>query len=117
MGRIKKHGKKQKNITVAIFVIILVMVGGYFMYKYSNQIIAMNRVKITYNDNLKAEINDEVVLKTFIKEITNGIILNGDEVVDTSKLGKKELVVSVKNKEENNEKYKFTIEEIGRAHV
>ncbi len=110
MGRIKKHGKKQKNITVAIFVIILVMVGGYFMYKYSNQIIAMNRVKITYNDNLKAEINDEVVLKTFIKEITNGIILNGDEVVDTSKLGKKELVVSVKNKEENNEKYKFTIE-------
>ena len=93
--------------------VMILGVLGYYMYdKHQKELIEKNRVKITYSDNLKVEINEEVVIKTFIKDIVNGEIMNGEDKIDTSKLGKKDIELNVKNKDNEEEKYTFKIDVI-----
>ena len=116
MSRVKKRGKKSTSgiaLSPMLILIVLVVIGigGYYIYnKYQGELFNKHKVVITYNDNLKLEINDEVVLKTLIKEVNNGIILNGDDMVDTSKLGKKEVELNIKNNAEETEIHKFNVE-------
>ena len=116
MSKLKKKGNKKKN-SLKLFIIILILIGiaiaGYYMYdRYQKELIEKNSVKISYNDNLKAEINDEVIINTFIKNVINGTLLNGEDNIDTSSLGKKEISLSIKNKDEEMEKHTFKIEVI-----
>lgn len=106
MSRIRKKKKNSKIIVIVIILIILCVI-GYFLYtkiKYES-----NKSNVILKDKLDIEINDEVVLETFVKEIKNGIILNGKDVVDTSKLGKKNVELLIKDKNNYEEKIKFII--------
>ena len=109
----KRSKKKSKKKIFIVFILLILIIGGYYMYdRYQKELIEKNRVKISYSDNLKVEINDEVVIKTFVKEIVNGELINGEDMIDTSKLGRKELELTVKNKDNENEKYLFEIDVI-----
>ena len=82
----KKNRKRCIIISIVLFIMIVLVVVGYYMYnKHQKEIIDMNRVKVSYN-NLKIEINDEVLLSSLIKEVTNGELVNGEDKIDTSKL-------------------------------
>lgn len=107
--RSKTKRKNLKVIIITLVIIALVCTLGYYLYDKKQKEIEANRLKITLNDNLKTEINSEVKFNEFVKEIINGKILNGEEVVDTSMLGEKEIILDLKNKKEENEKYSFKI--------
>ena len=108
MSKVKKKGKKKTILIIPIIVLILAL--GYYGYnRYQQVLIEKNSVKITYIDNLKAEINSEVLLSTLIKEVINGELINGEDKVDTSILGEKELELVIKNKDEEEEKHKFKL--------
>ena len=113
MSRGKKRSKNTIILVFIIFVVMTLIILIFYMYdKHQKELIEKNRVKITYSDNLKVEINEEVVIKTFIKDIVNGEIMNGEDKIDTSKLGKKDIELNVKNKDNEEEKYTFKIDVI-----
>jgi len=70
--------------------------------------IATKDLKVILIENLDVEINSEVNLLSFVKEVKNGEIITEDEQVDTSVLGEKELIIKLKEKEKNSD-YKFKI--------
>lgn len=106
MSRIRRKKKNSKIIVIVIILIILCVI-GYFLYakiKYES-----NKSNVILKDKLDIEINDEVVLETFVKEIKNGVILNGKDNIDTSKLGKMNVELLIKDKNNDEEKIKINI--------
>lgn len=101
---------KNNKFIIVILVVILLLILGYFGYQlYMKKIYEKNKVIVTFNDDLKAEINDKYILSSFIKEIKNGELINGELEVDTSKLGSVDLEILIKNKNEEEEKYQFKV--------
>ena len=109
MKKVKKKSNNKKIIWI-ILGLLLVLVVSYFGYSYyKKRIILRNKAKVVFVDNRDIEINDNVSLETFVKEIRNGELLNGDDLVDTSKLGKVNLVFMVKDKNLDEDEFKLDI--------
>ena len=110
MSRSKR--KKKNPITIIIVTLIVIITAAaicYYLYDKKQKEIEANRLKVTLNDDLTAEINSEKKLNDFIQSIVNGEVLNGEDPVDTSKVGEKELTLDLKNKNNEAEKYNFKI--------
>ena len=93
----KKRKKKKKNILIPVIIIILLIIsllGTFLFIKESKE---KNTLKVTLIDNLNIEINSEVNLLSFVKNIKNGEILTENTKIDTSKLGNKDLEILIKN--------------------
>ncbi len=101
----KKRNKKKILIVLSIILVLIIIIVGIIVF-----IISKNKeeIKVTLNDNLEVEINSEVKLLSFIDKVENGEIISEDKTVDTSNLGKKELEVKLKNKDQE-QIYKFEI--------
>ena len=106
MKRIKKKKNNSKIILIVIAVFAVIILVSFLMYTIYRK---NNRASIIFNSDTSIEINDKVLLNTFVKEIKNGKLINKDEEVDTSKLGKKKIVFLVKNKNNELEKFDLTI--------
>ena len=109
----RRRSKKKSNMKIFMIVlVVLLIVGviGYFAYNRYMKEIEKNKLHVYLVDNLKVEVNTEVLLGSFIKNIENGALTNGDNGVDTSKIGKQKLELLLKNKDEEEEKYSFEIE-------
>ena len=107
----KRH-KRKRNIkaTVVLIIFLALALGSYYFYnQYKQKLIAENKVKVKLNNNLSVEINSEVVLKDYVVSVINGELINGDDSIDTSKLGVKELALIIKNNDLEEEKYNFKI--------
>ena len=92
--------KRYGNKILIIFILVLFIVGCAIYYYF----ILGNKIRVIFNDKLETEINSSVLIGSFVKEIKNGELLNGDELIDTSRLCKKKVKLLVKgnnNKEEN----------------
>ncbi len=109
MARKSKH-KKNKFIYIVLGVLIIGALSYFGYIKYREMIINKERVKVVLNDDLKVQVNEEYTLGSFVKEIINGVVTNGDEVLDTSTLGEKKVELAIKNKHDESEKYTFEIE-------
>lgn len=109
MKKRKKRKKKSNNllIIIIIFIIIIISTTGIFLYKKSYN--KKNELKITLVENLDVEINSETNLLSFIKSIKSGEILTEDSKIDTSKLGKKDLEILIKNALDEEVKYNFKV--------
>ena len=108
--KIKSKKSNLSKILMILLIVIVLGVGGYFAYNgYKMKVINANKAKVTLIDNLEVEINTQVDLIQFVKQVDNGEIINMEEKVDTSVLGGKELVLLIKNKNDEEEKYKFKI--------
>ena len=109
MKRVRKVKKKNWIIWIIIGILVLILIGSLIFINYRKKQILKNKANVVFIKDTDIEINDEVILETFVKEIKNGELLNGDEEVDTSKLGKKKLVFSVKNKNAEEETFNLNI--------
>lgn len=98
----KINVKKIIVIFIIAFIIILGIVGYLFYYS--------KRVNVNLVKNRKVEINSEVYNIDYIKGIKNGTIISDKEVVDTSILGKKKIILKIKNYFDKIEDYFYEIE-------
>ena len=89
--------------------LIVIFVGGFLYYRYDKEQKILNRMEIILIDDLDVEINSKVKLLSFVSSIKNGEILTEDSLVDTTSLGKKEIVLSVKNNYDDIIEKKFNI--------
>ncbi len=103
----KKRRKKRKNNGLLIVAVILLLGIGitYFIWQYNEK----NRLNITFKDELNIEINSKASLSDFVKEVINGSLINGEEEIDTSRLGSQDLKVKVKNKKDEETEYALPI--------
>ncbi len=106
MKRVKKKNKSNKIILIVIAMLIVIILASFLIYTIYRK---NNKASIIFNSDTSIEINDKVLLNTFVKEIKNGKLINNDEEVDSSKLGKKKIIFLVKNKNGEEEKFDLTI--------
>lgn len=108
-GRKKKKNKIVIIVLAVLFALVLVLGGLYLMKKKEQEKIEKEKLVVKLINDLDVEINSEVMLLSFIDDIKNGEIISKDEKVDTSKLGKKELTVSINHLDKDTKEYKFKI--------
>lgn len=111
MGKSKKKKRKNIILIIILFIFFVVLVVGviYFIKKKEQEKIEKEKLVVKLVKDLDVEINSDAMLLSFIDDVINGDILTKDEKVDTSKLGKKELVVSINHLGKDTEDYKFFI--------
>jgi len=105
----KKRSKKKKNKLLISFIILvpLVLVLGYFASSYYMK---KNELKVVFMDNAQAEVNDEAKLGDYIVSVINGELVNGSDIIDTSKIGIIKADYVFKNKKEEEEKKTYNIQ-------
>lgn len=103
--------KKKVIIIISIVVgILLLSIGGYFLYKYIRVKNAKIEIKLT--ENLEAEFADTLKVSSFIESI-NGKIVD-DYVIDTDKLGKKTINFEFVNEDGIKIKYSYVIDVVDK---
>lgn len=91
---------KKKYIVIILVLIIALVVSIYFYNKEAT---------IILKDDLTTNIFTQKTNLSFIQEVKYGSIITKNELIDTSKLGNKEISLSIKNKLGKKSIYKFTI--------
>lgn len=98
--------KKKVIIIISLVVgILLLSTSGYFLYKYIR--VKTAKVEIKLVENLEAEFADTLRVSSFIESI-NGKIVD-DYVIDTEKLGKKDINFEYVNDDGIKIKYSYVI--------
>ena len=90
-------------ISIIIFIILILGIGGYLFYN-------SKKLKVNLVSDRVVNINDEVYNTDYIKSVKNGTIISDKKQVDTATLGKKKIVLKIKNYFNNIEKYTYDIE-------
>ena len=101
----KKKKYKIKKITFIIITLILIILGTIIFTIIKNN----SKVKVKLKNNLNVEINEKLTNISLIEKVNNGNLVTKEETVDTSKLGKKEITIELKNKSGKIQNYKYTI--------
>ena len=101
----KKKKYKIKKITFIIITLILIILGMIIFTIIKNN----SKVKVKLKNNLNVEINEKLTNISLIEKVNNGNLVTKEETIDTSKLGKKEITIELKNKSGKIQNYKYTI--------
>lgn len=98
--------KKKSKIIILTFILIaaLIVLTFYLMQK-------TKKPKVYFSNDLKVEINEEVKISDFIKNVDIGEIVSEDKIIDTTKLGKQKIAIEVKYNEKIHN-YDFEVEVI-----
>ena len=108
-----RKGNKRKNrfkMAITLLVVLAIALGiSYYFYDKRMKEIEANKLKVILKDDKTAEINSEVKLNEFVDKIVNGELINGEDILDTSKLGKSNLDLIIKNKDNAEERKSFSI--------
>ena len=103
--------KKKVIIIISVVVgILLLSIGGYFLYRYIR--VKTAKVEIKLVENLEAEFADTLRVSSFIESI-NGKIVD-DYVIDTEKLGKKNINFEYVNDDGIKIKYSYAIDVVDK---
>lgn len=97
----KKKGSKKIFIIISIVVALLIISGSVF--------VLLLRDDIKLKDDLSVEINNKVKLLSFVNQPKKDKIITKDELIDTSKLGNKELKIEYLNIFKQKKELNFTI--------
>ena len=92
--------KKIRNVIICLIIVILC---GCFNTKKEE------KINISTIDNLNIEINSEVKLSSLINNSDEIDLVNSDDLIDTSKLGEKEVVLKYYDKAQNEKFYSFKV--------
>ncbi len=68
----------------------------------------LNNVDITFNSEMQVEVNSKRKISEFVK-VTNGTLINGDDVIDTSKVGNVKVEINVSDAEGKDITKSFTV--------
>ena len=82
---------------------------GIFIIFCCGFLILSSRTKIILKDSLNVQINSEISVFSLVKEVKNGKITSQDEIIDTSKLGKKKITITYLDKNNHEKLYHFDI--------
>ena len=86
--------KRKKKIIIIISTIIsLILIIGIGTYTF----IKSKDLKILLKKDREININDKAYNTDFIKKIKNGKIISNKELIDTSKIGDKNITIKIKN--------------------
>lgn len=107
MKKYKKKNKKKKIIIVIIIIVLLILISISSIVLF-NKYKEKHKLEVILKDKLEVEINSEVELLSFVKEVKNGQVVSKDEKIDTSSLGKKKLTIKI-IKDKKQEEYSFNI--------
>ena len=103
--------KKKVIIIISVVVgILLLSIVGYFLYRYIR--VKTAKVEIKLVENLEAEFADTLRVSSFIESI-NGKIVD-DYVIDTEKLGKKDINFEYVNDDGIKIKYSYVIDVVDK---
>ena len=81
-------------IVIIILILLILIVTGLTLYKeHKNK----NKLVVNLKEILNIEINTKVYNLEFIKSIDNGKIISENEIIDTSKLGEKEIIIKIED--------------------
>ncbi|MCM1370806.1 MAG: DUF5011 domain-containing protein [Clostridium sp.] len=97
---------KNKKILIIISLTLLILITTLLII-----FLNINKEKIILSDTLQFEINSKVPILSLIKTKENVEIINENELIDTSKLGEKDITIKYYNtkKQEKNLSFKVTI--------
>ena len=103
-----KRKKKKNKLRIILFItlIIIIAIVSIVIFFINNKDID---VLVTLTDNLAIEVNSEIKINDLIKKIENGTIIDKEQVIDTSKIGKKKVTIDLIDDKENEEKYTFEV--------
>ena len=104
MSKVKK---KRKYKYLLLIIIILLLALGITYYIYTKQ--ENNKLKVNLKKELNIEINSEVTIDDIVDNIINGTLVNGSDKLDTSVLGNNKIKLIIKDKEDKEEEYEFTV--------
>lgn len=93
----------KKFLSVVASLIILILVINFVDIQY-NQL-----PQVILKNNLTAYVSEEVTNLSFISEVKNGSIVSKEEKIDTSTIGKKQVVIIIKNKYGKKRDYRYFI--------
>lgn len=95
--------KKKVIIIISIVLVILICISIFIFLKYNE------KPNIILKDDLNVSIYEKVTNLSFIDSIKNGTIITKEEKLDTSKLGKVEVKLILRNKFKKDTTYLFNI--------
>lgn len=98
--------KKLLKIIIILLILTALSFGGYKLYWYIR--IKYAKIEVELNEDLTIEFTKNVKASSFIKSI-NGKITN-DYLIDSTKVGKQDVVIKFKNDDGIPVKYKFEVE-------
>ena len=104
---------KKKVIITLILIWILLMI--YFTLKLLDPFHTVPIVKLS--ENLIAIRNEKVSNISYIEDIQYGKIISKEKDIDTSKLGKQEIILQIENKYGKNRNYKFYVEVVSEEEI
>ncbi len=97
------NSKKRIIITISILILLLVLGFAIWWYLYEE------KIEISLKKDLQVPYKSTVTNLSFIDYIKNGTIITKEKNIDTTKLGKKKITISFKNKYGRKEKKSFEI--------
>ena len=102
--------KKGNKILLVIIIVMIILIGLSIYYSYYKQKIAEeNKVRVTLIDDVNIQVNEEYKLSSLVEEIKNGELINGEEDIDTSKIGNIPISLMIKNKDDIEEEHVFNV--------
>lgn len=107
MKKTKKEPQKNLSLIIVSCVIGIILIAGLII-----TLIIINsepKVEIILSDKLTYEINTEVKLLSLISSAEGIEILTKDEIINTSELGEKEIIIKYKNKRQKEKYFSFKI--------
>ena len=96
----KKRKKKFKKNVYLIFILVIIIIILLLSFK-------KDKYNIKLIDNLNIEVNSTITNLDLIKDTSNCNIISEEEKIDTSKLGKKDINILIKDK--NNKEHNYPI--------
>ena len=100
---------KKTTIIICIIAVTIVILVSFFDYRY-NQL-----PNVILKDDLTVSISSKVTNFSFIEKIEDGTITSKEKNIDTMSPGKKEIIITIKNKYGKERQYKYFIEVIDNA--
>lgn len=99
---------KKKMIIIVSVVGVILLVVGMFMFSYKLYQIKHAKINVKLNKDLVVEVYDQVHVSDFIKSM-NGKLID-DEVIDTTKIGTKNITFQYINDDKIKVSYSFQVE-------
>lgn len=100
----KKRRKKKKKLNFMTLLFIIIVVGTIFIYLNKD-----NNIDITLVENLDIEVNSEAKVSSLIKDLKNYVLLEENQLVNTSKIGKQEITIKLKDNKDKEQTYTFEV--------
>lgn len=94
---------KKKIIISIILLLIISLIIGTIIF------INSKKLSVKIENNPKVLINTETYNIDYIKDIKNGTLVTKKNKIDTSKLGKQKITITIKDYFKNNKEYKYEI--------